>query len=299
MASYRHTLAPPYINSDFYLTQVHGIGVNTGANDDVIIPGGALDPAAVILTHAEPTISIMTHDLTTVLTKVGLSTGLACTSASTFYWQRRADTGTFTTSTTHQKVVSTTGFLNLNSISASQDSPADLSLTYYPFSSDGVTQPLAYTDSVALGSSPAFVSKFFFGGVKLGSSFLNGVTSVSYDNGLAFRYHAQDGAHYRVNGSIYARTPSITLTWHSVQALANFSPDLCIDAATNLKVFFKKGVSGSHRVANATAEHTSINFATSAWKPVSMDAQGSEDTSLSIRATCIGTPTLDIATAIA
>ena len=298
MASYRHTLAPPHINNDFYFTQVHGISVNAGANDDVIIPGGALDVSAVILASAEPTVSIMTHDLTTALTEVGLSTGLSCTGASTFYYQRRADAGTFTTSTTHQKLVSATGFLNLNSISVAQDSAAELALTYYPFSSDGVTQPLAYTDSVALGSSPAFVSKFFFGGVKLGSSFLNGVTSVSYDNGLAFRYHAQDGAHYRTNGSIYARTPSITLTWHSVQALANYSPDLFIDAATNLKVFFKKGVSGSHRVANATAEHTSILFATSAWKPVSIDAQGSEDTALSIRATCIGTPTLDMATAI-
>lgn len=295
----RFTIAPCRINDSFNLTQIHNCSVVFGANNDVVVPGGAIDPGAVIMPYAEQMVNVSTHDLATALASIDVSSGLSCTAGASFYFRRRADAGTFVSGSNNQRVASSVGFIKVGGISASQDGPADLSLNYYAFSTDGYTQALAFTDSVALATSPAYVAKFYMGRAKLGSSFIDGVVGINFDAGIRFQYHPEDGCVYRKNGSIYMREPTITINLANIRALSNFSPDLAIDSASNLSVWFWKGSSGSHRVAADTAEHVKITFSTSAWSPTEASGAGSEDASIAVRAVCIGTPTVSVAATIA
>ena len=79
------------------LDQVDGVDPSTNATEAEIIPGGAVDRAHVGIGSASPTVGLRTRDLVTFFGTVSATAGLAVAGASTFYFQRRDDGGTFKT----------------------------------------------------------------------------------------------------------------------------------------------------------------------------------------------------------
>ncbi len=284
------------------MQQLSGVSYAAGANVDTTIPGGAVDPAAIILATAEPMFSLSTNDLSTLLAGVSLDTGLKCTANSVFYFQRRDDGAVFLGSTSHVKALSAAGFAMVNGISMPHGQPAEANFSYYAWSSDGLANPIAWTDSQSLVAQPAFNSKFFLADVYYTASptQLVGVTNVSFDNGMSYRNESEDGCVYPLKGTIRSRTRSLSITCHRASVATVIAPHQSNSAVSTLTVRLRAGSSGSTRIADATTAHITLAFPTTGvWRIDSASGSGSDDVSVSIKADCIGLPTLNLGVALA
>lgn len=296
---YRFSIAPARINNSFNLTQLASVGYSENANIDTTIPGGSTSPAAAIAAYVEPQFRFSTHDLDSLLAGVSMTAGLKCSSGATFYYQKRDDGAVFLGSGNHTKAASTAGFLQVNGLTATQGQPVEANCNYYAWSSDGLTHPVAFSNSQSLVTAAAYVSKYFLGNVIYGAgpTQLYGITSVAYDNGMSYKSSPEDGCVYPMRGAIYTRTPTMTLTTHNVAAVTALT-NTSNNATTNLTLRLRAGASGATRTADATTAHITLVFATTAWRVESIDGQGTEDNAMVVRGDCIGTVTVNTGVAI-
>ncbi len=297
-STYRHSLAPCRINNSFNLTELHNVGVSMGANRDIVVVGGAVDVGAVVLASGAPGVTFATHDVSGFLTNINTSRGMLCTAASTFYFQRRDGGATFLGTTSHQKVVGGLGYLCTTGITVTQGSAAEASARFYAHSSDGLTEPLIYTDAVSLATAPAWVSRYYLGPATIGGTAVHGLQSVSYDTGIDYRLTAEDGAVWPTNGAIYLCRPTISLTFHGVQSAGALVGNLSMHSGAATVLFYlRKGASAGVRVADATTEHLSFSIS-AAFGLDQISVANNEDASCTVTAQCIGTPTITNGTAI-
>lgn len=296
---YRFSIAPARINNSFNLTQLSRVGYSENANIDTTIPGGSTSPAAAIAAAAEPQFSLATQDVSSLLSGVSITAGLKCTSGATIYYQKRDDGAIFLGSGNHTKAASTSGFIMVNGISIPHGQPAEATATYYAWSSDGLTHPVAFSNSQSLATAAAFVGKFFLGSVWYGGgpTQLNGITGVQFDNGMTYRNSPEDGCVYPMRGAIYTRVPKISITCHNVAA-ATILTNTSNSSTTNLTVKMRAGSSGGTRSADSNTDHITLVFATTAWRITSVDGQGTDDAVMSLEADCIGTVTANLGVAI-
>lgn len=297
-ATYRFSLAPCLLNNAVSLTELHNVSVSQGANRDIVTPGGAVDTGAVILASGMPGFTFATHDLSSLLTGINTDSGLACTAASTLYFQKRDGGGTFTGSGTHEKIVAATGYVHTVGITASQGSAAEASARFYSYSSDGLTEPHIATGSVSLNASAAFVSRFYLGPAFVGATQIRGVQSVSYDTGIDYRLTPEDGAVWPTNGAVYMRRPTISITFNNVSSARALIAGLSINVGTAVvKFFLRKGASAGTRTADATTVHLSFAI-TAAFGLDQISVSNNEDASCTLTANCIGSPTIGNGVAI-
>lgn len=299
MSTTRFGIFPCTIDS-LELQQIGSASVRTGANKEFIMPGGSLDVAAIPLNMADPTVTIGSHDFTTILGGVSISAGLECDTGGTFRYQKRADQGTFAGSTSNLTLSSTKGMALLRSIGAQVGSPATISLEYKPLW-DGSTLPLVINNSVSFSgaSQPAFGSVFYLGPMYVNSTQIEGVISTSVDPGLVFDVCIADGDLYPRVGSIIARRPSCTVTLKKAEYMATMGNVFNNNPATTVKWYFLKGAHGTTaRVSAGTAEHCKISATAGAWNPETIDVQDVGDAAVQITFHPVGTLAASVASAV-
>lgn len=266
--------------STITLQQLHGVTITPGANKDVVIPGGAVDPSAIPMIFADSRVQFATHDLVTAL-GVSITAGFPITASSLIQWQARDNGGTFVGSGANVAVSLTKGWVGISSISASQDGPAELGLTVWPLY-DGTNAPLVPAASQNLTSTPTFTSKFYLGPVTLNGTALNAVTGVSINPGIDYRTNRGSGDVYARVGSIYTRMPTISVTLADAGAAATVGNMFNASASGTVACYFSKGASGGSRVADATASHCKVSAAASVVNPESMSVSNNEDGSVTL-----------------
>lgn len=282
--------------SPLAIKQVRGRTVTPSPTRSEVVPGGAVDRAASILSHAEPVIRIDSPDLATLLAAVSPTVGYFASSGATFRAQKRAAGGLFAGSSSHFTLSSSKGMLLPDRLSCSQDDAqgSQLSLMYYPLSSDGLTAPLSVSTSASLSDSPAFVSQYFLGPVYAGSSQLAGLTSIDVAFGLTFSAKRHDGDVFAKEGSIVSRLPVITLRFDSIEhasAVGMFHGGFTDDVV----IFLRKGSSNGVRVSDASEAHVAITIGAGTWHASDLTgSDGDADESLSIE--IIPTGTIAVAT---
>jgi hypothetical protein len=260
-------------SSTLDLVQCHSVSVNLGASKIPIIPSGALNPLAIPMMFAQPTVTLRTHDLAAALTAVSITNGLAVTSALIQY-QGRDDGATFTSGSTHTVLSCTKGWLAITGITASQDSPAEITLGFWPLF-DGTNIPFVSDGTAALTSTPAFGSMFSLGPIYANSVEIPGIQSVTVNPGINYQVNRESGDVYARTGSIHSRSPSISFS--TFKASLSETSGILFNAALpgTFAAYFWKMVHGGSRVAAATTEHCKLSAAAGVW---SMDSGEASDT---------------------
>ena len=286
------------------ITQMEGDGASPEATKRRVRPGGSVDPAAIILSHAETMRRFRTSDLATLLATVSLTTGLACTGGSALWMQQRAEQGVFAAGSNHHSLTSALGFLYVEEISAAQDDENGASANcVYTALYDGSTLPFVVNSGVSLASAPtpAYVSQFFLGGVYVGAAAFEGVQNVSIRPGVNFSTKRADGDVYPRKGSIVARDPEFRITCDKISNLSGVLDNIYSNApGSPLNCYFARGLPGSSagRVARATTQHILIAASTGEWSPDNVDVEDTNDYSTTIIMRATGTLSLSTASAL-
>lgn len=288
------------------LQQVHGVSLKSGTKKDLVIPGGAIDPAAVMLLGAEPIVSFKTSDIATVLTAVSPTAGLNCATAnSLIQFQKRLSGGAFAGTLSHVVITSKLGFLIPKKLTVSQDKPADLELEFHALF-DGTTAgvpaqpvpPLTISVSQTLTSSPAFNGRFYQGPVYANAAQMLGIESFEVDFGIEVERGPTDGDLWSRVISIKSRKPVLTAKCKDAAAANTVSSFFNAALPGALAFYLRAGAAGAARVSDATAGHVKITAATGAWHTDDMDAQDDGDAETSIHADVTGTLAVSTAATI-
>ena len=268
------------------LTQIGSAQCDMGTDLTEIIPSGALDRAALMVSKADPSCKIATADLLTALGVISPTAGLNCTGGATFRYQRRADGGAFAGSTSNLTLTSTVGYLAPVQLSTSQDARqgAMLELMYWPLY-NGSVQSLVANASVNFSTAPApvFNSQYYLGPVYLGSTELPGLINVRVNFGINYKTIRSSGQVLATGGSIYSRRPSITLTFLKIDTLPS-TIAACFGAllGATLSLFFARGVNFAERDDYANSTHLKIATAGGMWLPGDLGALGEDDATFSV-----------------
>lgn len=267
--------------STLSLPQLRGVDKSTGKALMEVIAAGSLDRAAVILSHADPRVGITSADLAAIVGGISPSVGLKITGTALFQLQQAENAGTFTGADANILVTNSVGgFLSIGSISARQDdnnTGASAELLYYPHSSDGLTAPLALATGQDLTGAPAFGSQFFLGPAYYDSSELEGLLASEVQFGIEYAVIRGSGDVFARKGRIKRRRPIIRLTFDKLSNVVTsglFSGSL---AGDTLAVYYRKGVHGGSRVADATAQHVKISCTAGEWGTDNISWSDDED----------------------
>lgn len=250
----------------------------SATNKSVVIPGGDLHPRAIVNCCADPMATFRTKDFTalgTVNVQTGYGVDTETTAATLLQFQNRVDGAAFATANNSSHVVGTSnkGFLHCTEISAQQDDVqgAQLSMEYVLMSADGVTDPITWSGSGDLTSTPSYVGIWYLGPVYIGTagsstSQVKGIQSVNIRTGIVFRAPRADGSVYPQNGSVYSIVPEIRIRTLDVYALTNFltSPfgHAFANPSTSYLFYFQKGIHGGSREPRASSVHYLVTATT-------------------------------------
>lgn len=295
----RYGLYPANINNGgLSLAQVASVALNAGRTVHTVRPGGALDPAANVLSMARPVAQLATHELDAVLAVVSLTAGYDCSAASQLNFQKRAVGGSFTASnsTAHVTQSIANGFLHITEISASSESesPAQCMMDFIVLSSDG-SNPITDDNDAAINGqpAPAFSNVFWHGPVYLGSTQLTGCVATRVRPGIVHQARIPDGAAYpiRAASSIVSRQPMIELDFINLDHIKNRLTETILSTfGSAVSVYFQQGTEATGgRVAAATGTHIAISAATGSWGADNIRVSDTGDATFTVQIMPTGT----------
>lgn len=292
----RFSIYPPsftHAGGTLDLQQIDQQGMQANARVKTVRPGGSLSPAAHILSSANPTCQFSTADILTVLTAMSPNFHLFCSGGHVMRWQKRAEGGTFATSTSHFTQASAKGFLHITSIDVDIDSEdgARMQLEYIPLSVAG-ENPFTDTISVNFASAPApaFTSQYFMGGAVLNTTQLLGLKRFGLRPGIRFGPNRSDGG-------VFPRSDASSIQGYDAMLSANFlnvalgytiGTSFLTALPNAFKLYLQRGTTATDgRIASASTAHTKFTAAAGSWGQDDMSAGADDDgtTNITIRPT--------------
>lgn len=294
----RHSIFPAVLvgGSTINVRQLHGQEIMSGVTKDIVIPGGAIDPAAIPALYADPRVRLRSYDLYTLLTGISPTAGFTITAASRIQWQQRTENGTFEGSGAHVYYGLTKGCAYLGSLASQQDGAAELSFIVVPLF-DGTNAILTANTSASLSSTPTFTSKYYHGPAYVNGSPLLNVIANSVDFGINYQTNREGGDTVPRTGAIYTRSATMSVTVANA-AIAATSGLFNNSLPGAFAVYFRKGVSGGDRVADATAEHAKVSGSSGVWNTDQMSVQDNGDGTSTVSVQFTGTIATSVASAI-
>ncbi len=238
---------------------------------------GSVDPEFIAVAEAKPMLSFTSTAIATALGIAGLD-AYEISSATDFYFKKRAFAGVTATGAVHLRMRLTKGMLCPKSVEASQGKdPAKIAYDLYPVSTDGITAPLEISTGQAIPDEGLVSELFTVGPVGLNASTLQAVQSVKWDFGMDLEHVASDGHAYATYAGINSRRPKCSIEGLDLTALDTFGLDGL--ALTSFKTYLRKIAQNSTRVAEGTAQHIKLSGTTGMLLP--RGAKGSHGKPLS------------------
>jgi hypothetical protein len=208
----------------------------------------------------------------------------------------RADGGTFqaTGAGTHQRYTNQKGFLFIESISASQDDPQGtvVDLIYYPLSLTGAAADVPLVPSFENTTvAPGYDDTHYLGPLSLTTVATGnpgallpivGLQSVRIESGIQFSPKRGSGDAFATIGSIIERRPTFTFVTNDPNDVFDsgyaslFGDDM--NASFKVVQYFRDGLPGSRRVADAAARNLAIYCETGDWTGDGFSVQQTGDT---------------------
>lgn len=305
MAQERYSLFPARFvhaggNLDF--VQFGSLAIESGNTHTEAYVSGLVDRQTSLLSHADPTVTLRTADMATILTDVDLNVGLNTNAPSSAWMQNRAPGGVFQgqAALLHQHIVLQRGHLCVDRIQVSQDDVAGamLELTYYPlWAPADLVEPISITKDQALPVDlvPAFTSQFYLGPVYISGAPLEGVQSIEFTTGVRFEPKRADGDPWARKGSIVRREAMITITFDGTPVPASFFNST---PGTDVDIYFRRGDACGVRIADDVANHMKVTIPASCWNVNTFNGEGTTDMTHVIELRPNGTMSFNLATEI-
>lgn len=249
------------VNSTFY-SGIMGYDLNGNVTRSVEAADGEVDPGFVATLDAKPDITYRTQGIGSLLAAVGFG-GVALTEL-TLWWKKGKDCGTRDSGSVHAKTVATAGCAVMRALKASHNQIVEAEIQAYLKSSDGMTDPLTWSFTQALGGAIADVDRYTLGPVFVtpdgGSRTQITVSEWEVDPGIEVEPESHDGVPYPTFIGIGSRMPKATLTTPDINHINTANMNGVIGS---IELFLRKLSEGGAggRVANATEEHIKLTLA--------------------------------------
>ena len=219
-----------------------------------------VQPSVHNLIAADPQADFQSLDVAGALTAVSITAGtLVSSGAIEIPFIKALNGGSYAGSGSHYTLNGADAFSYIQEVSASGNQDASVSIMTMFQSTNGSAVPVTESTSQSIAAE-AFNANFALGPVSIDSSALSDVESVRIDPGFNVVVHPRGSLTYPLKHTILTKDPSIEITFTDNDAMAGQGP--LFEALTSAKVYFKKRVDGGTFVADGTAEHVSISFAT-------------------------------------
>lgn len=299
MGAERYTGYPIVVESTTY-QHTRQVTASAEIEEALVNASGNLLPLDHFVAFEEPKFDIVSFDLATFLTNVGLAAGLNCPNGAVLQLQKRAAGGDFASGigANHVTATSTRGFCMIDEISAEQDEtdPARITASYMVLS-DGVNAPLVWANTDSLTGVVAVPTLYTLGPLYVNGSLVTGLQRTRVTAQNEFEHSRGDGDTIGQSGSNVRREPLVEAELKNTSFLV--SHGLGMSAAPgSITQYFRKAVSGGKRVADATAEHIAVTVATSTMLLEQIDAQDQTDASLRLQVKGTGDFSINTASAI-
>lgn len=215
--------------------------VDDGLTELMSRSDGKVDPEFAGVVSCRPRVRFTTRKIGQALGICGIG---GDDGALTMFFQKFLNKGTRAGTLAHLKGVAASCLTVPRTIEASQDGEATMSLEAFPISTDGSTNPLAWTASQTLAGSPDDDEKYTVGPCLLNNAAPTGVSRISVDFGISVIESAGDGDTFRTFAAIESRMPEFVITTRNLDLLATYGGDgVVISAAT--AVSFRPFTNGS------------------------------------------------------
>jgi hypothetical protein len=291
----------PVVTAAGQINQIQSYNFDPGVETVKHMSDGGVDPNLIGVMQQSPKLQFVTTAIKRALDIAGIS-GYSVAAAADLYFQKIAQGGTRTGSTTSLKLTGTKGILCPLSLSCQDKSYAQLSMALAFQSTDGTTAPLA-ADSAATMATPTAADQLYtLGPIKLNGTEVEGIKDVNIDFGIDLIVEHGSGEAYPTFIGIKTRAPSITFKCTDPTLLSTSGAYYVAQGATDSLVYLRKMASNGTRVADATASHIQASIDDGIIHVRQIDG-GTEDVQMSevtIEPTFDGTNTIiAITTAIA
>ena len=251
------------VHNSVVLKGVTGLQASGGMNEHIF--QGELDAHNVANLSANQSLGFQTTDLKGIIGICGLD-GALLTSGSSLvnYWRKKAHGGTFAAAGTDVSTTVVDGMIACGNLSASHGAPASVSVSVFPSSADGATEPIALSYAA---TTPAEVTvqdyAYTIAACKFGTLGAETVAlqSIEYDFGLNIVSEGADGALYPNIVHVVARNPTISFTTLDIGRAAdiNFHGNQSVTAEP-LVLFFARLKEGGGRYPDNETEHIKITI---------------------------------------
>lgn len=249
------------LNSTYY-SGIVGYTVNGNTQRSVMAHDGQVDPTHVAVLDQKPDITTRTVDVATVLAAVGFN-GLALTEMTTWF-QKGKDCGTRDATAVHAKAVATGGCAVMRALRAAHNQVVIAEIQSFLKSSDGLTDPLAWSYTQSLAGSVSAAAHYTLGPVYVtpsgGSRTQITVQDWELDPGIDVEPESDDGLTYPTYVGINKREPKVSINTPDIDHTNVIDMNGTIGEA---ELFLRKISEGGEgaRVADGTAEHIKITIA--------------------------------------
>ncbi len=171
------------------------------------------------------------------------------------FLKKKALAGTHTAGANHYRVRLANGMIIPQSISASNDGPAEVTYAVIGYSTDGSTSPLSITGSTALPTTPAYDSAHTVGPVKINGSTYTGITKIDINFGIQEILMAADGEVYDTWISLQERTMTVSVTSIDAGLFNTLGIIGAAQGATDSLVYLRSCTIDGTRDADISATH--------------------------------------------
>lgn len=244
------------------IVQLNSVEPNANLNELIAHASGDPLPSFTGVMDAAPGLSFETTQIKDILDAVSTLGVIANYSGSNLDVEyREGQTGgtrIAIASTTHLRGRCTNASLCFESLSAQQSQAASLRGRLYFLSSDGITNPITWTDGVAVTGTAKVQHMYTLGPVKINGSMIGGGQSMEWDNRLTIDEARSDGEVFPTYHDVETYMTQVIYRSRNTALLSTFRDPTPITSWTS---FLRKKKSNGDLVANATEEHIALSAA--------------------------------------
>lgn len=245
------------------IVQLNSAEPNANLNELIAHASGDPIPSFTGIMDSAPGFSFGTSQIKDILDEVATDAVIANYSGSNVDVEYRegvsGGTRAAIATTTHLRGRCANASLLFESLSAQQGQPAELRARLAFLSSDGLTNPITWTDGVAITATDKVQHQFTLGPLKLNGSFIGGGQGMEWDNRLTIDEAMADGEVFPTYHDVESYVTQIVYRTRNTALLATYNDPVAITSCT---AFLRKKAANGYLVANATEEHIGLTAAT-------------------------------------
>ncbi|HET6323793.1 MAG TPA: hypothetical protein VFG04_03760 [Planctomycetaceae bacterium] len=241
--------------------------INAGIKTIEGTGAGQVTPSMVSVITAEPTAQVTLYDIGTLIgngvntSPLPFGSGQTCTGV-TVWGVRVQEDGTIVTQSGNQVGISYSyaqGLVTFNGATARQGGAATATMTIYPESVDGVTDPVTVTPNAQLPSVAALTQMYTVGPAEVNSGTIASVNSLDYAANYKVERKASQGQLFPVKTYVSEYKPEITIGGYDASLYSSYGQSTGTAlGAGNFAIYLPQLAPNSTRISPSSPQHIKL-----------------------------------------